>query len=418
MTSIRNISCPITYEVLCKPITALVENYDGGCVGFVKREFLARILAVAISAFQLLDFVYNAACLIGEGTLLLVDKIGIRCVCKETLATFSVATRALNLLKCSLGIVTGSVFSLLSPRMIVPFFFSPDVAFHKEELSIQYPLDTFFDHIYYISLDTAVEKRKGLEQHLHAIGCLTAKHFLAIRGIQDPEKRWEKMIGERGADSIQKNQQARLGCYQSHLELLKKVRAELEENSKPILILEDDAHLIQTKEMQTAFTKGMQDLASREWDIVYLGCETLCAPTRMSKHLDRVRSSSQTHAYAVNPKSINKLINALEESLQEEIIFPIDALLCRFVAQEKISAYALNPLVALQQEGMASEISGRTNLARESLLLQTIKRIYVYSIAPSLKDWLCISQHHLYEPATRCGLNPFETLPPPTPQTV
>jgi len=412
-----NISCPITYEVLSKPITALVENYDGGCVGFVKREFLARILAVAISVFQLLDFVYNAARLIGEAALLIADKIGIRCVSQETLATFSVATRALNLLKCALGIVTGSVFSVLSPRMIVPFFFSPEVAFH-EDLSIKYPLDNHFDHIYYISLDTAEPKRKELQKHLQAIGCSTAKHFLAIRGVHDAEKRWEKMIGERSADSIQKNQQARLGCYQSHLALLKKVKTELQENSKPILILEDDAHLIQTEEMQTAFNEGMQELSSKEWDIMYLGCETLCAPTRVTKHLDYVRSASQTHAYAVNPKSIDKLIDALENALQEDVIFPIDTLFCRFVAQEKISAYALNPLVALQQEGVASEISGRTNLARESLLLRAIKRIYVYSIAPFLKDWLCISQHHIYEPGTRYGLNPFETLPTPIPQTV
>jgi len=151
---------------------------------------------------------------------------------------------------------------------------------------------------------------------------------------------------------------------------------------------------------------------------VYLGCETLCAPTRVSKHLDRVRSASQTHAYAVNPTSIDKLIVALEEGLQEDVIFPIDVLFCRFVAQGKITAYAVNPLVAVQQEGLASEISGRTNVVRESLLLQTIKRIYVYSIAPFFKDCLCISQHHIYEPGTRCGLNPYEKLPTPIPQTV
>lgn len=92
----------------------------------------------------------------------------------------------------------------------------------------------------------------------------------------------------------------------SHLEILK-MALEVNEN---VLIFEDDAEFID--ENLVYLDPILKDLSKVEWDMFYIGGNLLRPAYQVSKHLARLSHCYSAHAYGVNKRFIEFLVNTIE----------------------------------------------------------------------------------------------------------
>lgn len=387
------ISCPITYELISKPIINLVENYDRNCAGIAKREVLARLVSlVAISFFQAIDFLYTLGYILTMLVALLLDKMGINCFSRERLDKFSTSTELLNLLKCFAGTAFGSLISFFAPRAVVPYCFAPDplVLLQKnKDPNVKYSFDSLFNGFYYINLESATQKKDLLCKHLEDIGVKNHERFNGVKGMTDA--RYPKMLGY-----TDKQKQGRIGCFRSHLGVLKEAQQKYEQNKNSpfcVMIAEDDFQMLQIKEGPEILEAAMEELP-KDWEMFYLGIQHSSAPERYSKHLDKITSADMNHAYAVNGPALAKLIKHLEEVLEREEILPLDVAFSELFEKGQCQGYALHSPLALQRDALISDISGNTN-TQTPLLKDAMMRLHTYAIQPIL-DCLCLPKYRLY----------------------
>jgi len=367
----------ITNSVLSQPIISLVETTDKGCSYFLKSKVLARIMALAISFFQLLDFLWSSGCFIAESIAVLADKIGCGFVPTERLRAISLEKRVCDVFKAFLGTMFGSAIAFVAPRCVVPFCFAPTYSpfQHPKDLTIKYPLNNCFDKIYVLNLKKDTNKLAIVDAHFKEIG-VNYERFEAFNGRENltkPED-YQQMIGQTPAIK-----QGRMGCYRSHLDALKKAKAE---GAKNVLIFEDDVIFPQNSESVKHFEQAMQELPEN-WDLLFLGCDFRLPPDRYTTHLDRVHSALCLHAYAINAKAFDGLIKALEDGLQEEQVIPVDHVYLNVLEQNTYQAFSCNPLLAEQRDGSPSSITTYTN-DQKSLACLTVERFYTYCLAPIL----------------------------------
>lgn len=382
----------VTYQCISKPIIKCLETQDKGCKGFIKREILTRIMALAISIFQAIDFLRNGACFIGKGTALLADKMGLGFVSKKTLKDYSLKTHAEGMLNNALGVAFGSVCSVLNPRCFVPFFFAPEVDLFKDPVdpTQKYAFDRHFDKTFVINLKTATEKMSIMNKHLNEIGVQNRERFEAIRGseVTDADlKRWgynttiDQLYNRMPGDNL-RYKQASVGCFLSHLFAIKKAKAE---GLKAVLILEDDAAFPQTRRAKEMFDQSMKQLSSTNWNMLCLGYVHDHAPSRHSQNLDRIESGYNGHAYAVNHTYYDRLIHELENMILDPSrrLLAVDMAYSQLIEKRKCEAYAMRPLIGFQRDGLKSDITGVVN-NRWPKIIQATQHIYAYCLAPLL----------------------------------
>lgn len=391
-------SSPITYNVITKHLTNCVETSDKGCKGFLQRHVASRILALAISLFQIFDLLWNATSFVYKGVALAADKMGCGFVSKETLKTYSLKNHATGMLKNTLGIALGTPLSFLAPRTVVPFCFAPEDNLFAEQIdkAAQYPFDNHFDKTFVINMAKAVAKRKEIEAHLDDIGVKNYERFEAVNGYalkNTPETPWARMPGTRD-----KLKQAHMGCYMSHLEILREAK---KRGLNSVLILEDDAFFPKTARGVQLFNQGMAELPP-DYDFAYLGYGHDEAPTRYSEHLDKINAGVFTHAYAINGQCFDRLIADLENELKGDgLLLPIDQLYSKFYEQERYKAFAVRPNLCVQKEGAISDITGLGN-AQFSLTRQVFDRFTSYLVLPFLKQ-VGIPKNKILPLLIKCG---------------
>ena len=127
-----------------------------------------------------------------------------------------------------------------------------------------------------------------------------------------------------------------LGCYKSHLAILKKAYGE----NKNVLIFEDDVEFIQDKNI---IENALNDLSDLPWHMFYLGGNILKPFYQKSKYLARLTHCQSTHAYGVNKLFLKPLIDFLER--QE---FIIDVLYAESVIPQS-NSFITVPMVAIQR---------------------------------------------------------------------
>jgi GR25 family glycosyltransferase involved in LPS biosynthesis len=103
----------------------------------------------------------------------------------------------------------------------------------------------------------------------------------------------------------------RIGCAMSHLKVL---RLAQQDHLERILILEDDV----------SFADDFIPMSSRlithvpaDWDMIFLGANHMIKPTHIGNGITKFNKAFTTHAYIVNSRMIDKLIQLINRSINE-----------------------------------------------------------------------------------------------------
>lgn len=178
-------------------------------------------------------------------------------------------------------------------------------------------LQYFFDRTYIINLPERTDRRAGIERELKSIG----SGFLADRVEIFPAicPSDQQSFPGKGV----------LGCYLSHLQILKQARNDKLRN---VLIIEDDLAI--SKRFKSAAKTLFTELNTLDWDIVFLGYFPYhglklsnyygdASYNRFSSPpatLRRIEYPTQgTHFYAVNQNVYDRLIDFLEKLLEQRL---------------------------------------------------------------------------------------------------
>jgi GR25 family glycosyltransferase involved in LPS biosynthesis len=190
-------------------------------------------------------------------------------------------------------------------------------------------MQNFFDHIYVLNLDKRLDRWQAIQKQLRSADITKAIRFPAIA-----------------------RQPGWIGCYESHLAMLRKAR---DTGARNVLILEDDAELY--SDWQFSWRLGKRQIRP-DWDMLYLGYNLDPAivtepPQFVASNMLLLNDALTTHAYSVNGKCLEGLIVCVESCLGSGI--PIDVVYARYFSQ--IKAYGIYPMLFNQAAGM-SDILG------------------------------------------------------------
>lgn len=174
--------------------------------------------------------------------------------------------------------------------------------------------ENYFGRTYIVNLSERLDRRTGMSHELHRAGFdIESDHFNFFPAIKPADKKAFPSIGV-------------LGCFLSHLEILKLAE---KENLKSVVLMEDDLAI--PKNFQSLVEPICQQLSQTSWDVVMLGHlpymhsatdegEQPATANQRLENQDCCLKSTQsplrgTHLYAVNQPAYRKLIEFLEDLL-------------------------------------------------------------------------------------------------------
>lgn len=179
-------------------------------------------------------------------------------------------------------------------------------------------IDEFFPLKYIINLDERPDRLKLANEEFKKIG-IKPERFSAI-----------------------KNENGAIGCYLSHLNILREALYR-DEN---VIIFEDDVELADNyKDVVESALDEIQDL---EFDMIFFGGNILRPAYQVTKHLAKLTHCQSTHNYCVNKKFLPQLVPFLEYNQ-----FIIDVLYAENVVTQK-NCYITVPMVAIQRTDFSS----------------------------------------------------------------
>ncbi len=217
-------------------------------------------------------------------------------------------------------------------------------------------LNDSFPNVRLINLDRAPNRIEGLNKHLTMIGEQDFKYtrLSATDAKKLLDKECRKMSDSCSAIKNGKPDYAgRYACFQSHLRALKEAK---EKNLPTILILEDDVRFSPNHLSGAYLQKTLKELPEN-WDMLFLGHYDY-EPNKAknySDHLVRPGCPYDLHAYVVNARMYDRLINSLEAELKKENgqMRAIDVVIGEDIAPNN-EVFACKANVAFQDEGQSS----------------------------------------------------------------
>lgn len=144
------------------------------------------------------------------------------------------------------------------------------------------------------------------------------------------------------------------GTILTHLNALKYAK---QNNLKNILILEDD---VRFSEKYIHLLDEMIKQLPADWDMFYVGGNDKHPLTILYPYADNLRKIGKlftTHAYSVNAKCFDFLIQHLESNIENAIV--IDVLYTQ--VQPQLNCYMATPNLAWQQEGFSDVVGCAMN---------------------------------------------------------
>lgn len=166
-------------------------------------------------------------------------------------------------------------------------------------------LDTLFDKIFIINLDTRPEKWEKCLEQLVSNKIENYERFSAIKPqyTQIPKNYYNKLVFSQFINNSRYVTGA-VGCKMSHHSVVKIAK---ERGYKKILILEDDFQL------KDSFNQVLQDheklIKNLPWDMLYFGGNYMTNLHPVNKNLYRATSINTTHAYALNQTVFDLIID-------------------------------------------------------------------------------------------------------------
>ena len=151
----------------------------------------------------------------------------------------------------------------------------------------------FFDDVYYINLDSRIDRREKFESQSKMLG-IPSNRFSAITPKEGEYQVHETYDNEN--DRI--THKFKVGCGLSHKAI---VRLAKERNLENVLIFEDDCIFLDSyKDDIVTYVNELKTL--KEWDLFYIGGSPAneCKRINNTKHLYRTEGMYGAHAYALN----------------------------------------------------------------------------------------------------------------------
>jgi hypothetical protein len=184
-----------------------------------------------------------------------------------------------------------------------------------------------FDKAYFISVPRREDRRRHLLPELARVGITEAEWFPAITPSQG-----------KGAMNA-----GRLGCRQSHLEVVRRAK---KEGFRNVLILEDD--VIFSKDFNNRWPLYADMLREIDWNTFHFGPHFIDPPKSVRPNLYEVRRHNLLHCYALNASAFDLYISEMgaDDDRFADFVFAD-------VATRLGNAYCPNPFLAWQRDGFS-----------------------------------------------------------------
>jgi GR25 family glycosyltransferase involved in LPS biosynthesis len=174
-------------------------------------------------------------------------------------------------------------------------------------------LDNFFEMSYVINLTKRPDRLKNCEDAWYKLN-FYPERFAAIE-----------------------NKNPALGCYLSHLEILRRAR----DANKNVLIFEDDVEVINFE--NHLMERVMDELYNLDWAMIYLGGNILRPFYQETNHLAKLSHCQSTHSYGISKKYLPQIVDFLENN-----IHIIDCLYADYVVPQ-LPCYVTIPMMTRQR---------------------------------------------------------------------
>jgi glycosyl transferase family 25 len=181
--------------------------------------------------------------------------------------------------------------------------------------------------------------------------------FDAVKGWElNAEELFKNGIISESYKNPNRYQQGQLGCYMSHLNLLNKIKKE--NNNGYSIIFEDDFNITEDnflKEVESILVKINNK--NLDFDLIFLGNQDNNKGEIVIDNIHEIDKNVDlyaTHAYVVNNKNIDKIIDKIKF-----INNPIDVNYDYLGKNNILKIYVINPRIVYQQTGkLPSAITG------------------------------------------------------------
>jgi len=206
---------------------------------------------------------------------------------------------------------------------------------------------------WFINLDRSKERIEKIKPHLNKLSPLIVTRWPAVDGNKLTDEDYNKLnipIWSRPSlaeQSKQKLRKGEIGCYLSHVNLLKHLDTLNAPPNEGHLILEDDIKIDDdfVRSWNNSFKTVPED-----WDIIFIGLLGNKV-NNVSNGIGKPEWITGTHAYVVKHSSIPRILQSLKGFNE-----PIDEVYGRNL--EGLKIYALSPF-KIHQSGLPSEIGPR-----------------------------------------------------------
>jgi GR25 family glycosyltransferase involved in LPS biosynthesis len=138
------------------------------------------------------------------------------------------------------------------------------------------------------------------------------------------------------------NENPALGCYLSHLEILKRAR----DANKSVLIFEDDVEVIHFEDK--IIEKALDELYNMDYAMFYLGANLMNPCYQVTQHLARLTWAQSAHSYAINKKYLSQIVDLVENNLTF-----IDVIYAQGVCPN-LPCYITVPMITIQRTGFSN----------------------------------------------------------------
>jgi len=158
----------------------------------------------------------------------------------------------------------------------------------------------FFEDVYYINLDSRIDRRKKFEKRSKDVG-IEPNRFSAIT---PNEGEYPPLRNASDLDTLL--HKFKVGCTMSHQAVIKIAK---ENKLNNVLIFEDDCVFLDG--FKNELIKYVNELKSLEWDMFYLGGEPTNYCEKVTENLYWCNQGGMyaAHAYAVNNSFYDRIIS-------------------------------------------------------------------------------------------------------------